>query len=172
LLDDGGKQLSSHVCRGGLFNPGNARFVRMGDEVVLSNLLFEEKDTFRPAVCGFFLHGPPRWREAQFPYGEIYDANGRVYFDSFEDESSWRSLTQDLRLGTADEVPEMPKACWGLTGTGNWNYEVVGEYPVIWRIACCGDSGGGLFICRPPPEGERSLPPSTVDPARPSPPPR
>ncbi len=155
LLDSEGRVLWIHPFQGALFSPGDATFARIGDEVVLTNLVGQEDEDTEP-VGAFFLHGAPRWREAVLPLGQLsVEEDGRVYQWSLED-LRWRSLNQDLRLGPVEAVPPRgtPRPCWGLTGNGRWDWAVVGEYEVQSMFACCGDFGGGLYICRPPPEGE------------------
>jgi hypothetical protein len=67
ILDDKASVLSTHVCHGGLFAPGDAHVARRGDEVVLTNML---GDSGLP-VCAGHLHGDPRWRDAVLPSGTL-----------------------------------------------------------------------------------------------------
>jgi len=67
ILDDEASVLSTHVCHGGLFAPGDAHMVRRDDEVVLTNML---GDSGLP-VCAGHLHGAPRWHDATLPFGVV-----------------------------------------------------------------------------------------------------
>ena len=50
-------------------------------------------------------------------------------------------------------TPFSREDCTGLTGTFLRHVEEVGGLRIVDMEACCGDSGGGLFICRPSEQG-------------------
>jgi hypothetical protein len=168
LLDARGAELSSHACRGSLFAPGEAWLDRMGDQVVVTNLLSAEIGAEgrvrsptgpRKPVCAFYLHGAPRWREVSLPDGELMATGGKVFYQSHEpeDEFRWHLLKENLRPGAVESVPDdHSPSCWGLTATP-WRDVEMGESRVIRTESCCGDEPGGLFICRPP-NDEDALP--------------
>jgi hypothetical protein len=52
------------------------------------------------------------------------------------------------------EHPCVPKSERSpLTGTMRRRTEEVAGQMIISTVACCGDEGGGLFVCRPPAHG-------------------
>jgi hypothetical protein len=70
------------------------------------------------------------------------------------DKATTRALDDDLQ---PTGLPPPPAAtpviqpeCTGLTGTRPRHGEDVGGLRVVDMEACCGDLGGGLFICKPP----------------------
>jgi hypothetical protein len=157
ILDDKGKLLTSHRCHGGLFDPGDADFVRMGDDVLVSNLTPQEADGV--PVCAGRLHGPPRWREVTLRGGQLEVGPGGLYFSRFggADHAKVSALDEDLQpTGLPPPPAKAPVSaapCDGLTGTIAQHIEEVGGLTVVSMEACCGDEGGGLFVCRPPKQG-------------------
>ncbi len=157
ILDDKATVLSTHVCHGGLFAPGDAHMARRGDEIVLMNML---GDSGSP-VCAGHLHGAPRWHDANLPFGTLEERDGRIYFVSRESSApGTRVLGEDLRPDGPDvSGPDVPgdasvpsAACPGLSGTAPWQSQALGGATVIHMISCCGDpSPGGLFVCPPAP---------------------
>jgi hypothetical protein len=154
ILNEKGDLLTSHPCHGGLFNPGPAHLVQMGDDVVVPNLLMKPPDLH--PVCAGRLHGPPRWREADLPNGVVSEDVGGVYFTHIATDggiSPTRALDEKLQptgpsppaTGGVESLP-----CQGLTGTGRRHVEEVAGQLVVSLIACCGDEGGGLVVCRGP----------------------
>jgi hypothetical protein len=159
VLDDHGALLSQHACQGGLHEPGDAEFGRVGDQVLLVNLNGDRDDDGRVPVCGFHLHGPARWREATLPFGYIGARSDAFYFRDGTSGTE-RALSEDLRLTRQEAPKEEPTkgeesetpTCTGLTGTAAWQVAAVGDAQVIHMISCCGDeSPGGLFVCGPAP---------------------
>jgi hypothetical protein len=111
--------LASHACHGGLFNPGDADLVRVGDSVVVANLLTEERGV---PICGGRLHGTPRWREAILPHGQLFQGEGTVYFQRFDgtEHPELRALDENLRptgLTPPTASPIEGYDCKGLTGS-------------------------------------------------------
>jgi hypothetical protein len=161
ILDDKGKLLGSHACHGGLFSPGEAELVRMGDDVLVSNFTMEAPD--RVPVCAGRLHGAPRWREVTLRGGRLEVHAGGVYFSRSggADRASVNALDGNLQpTGLPpppppphDEAPVGPASCVGLTGTITRRAEEIAGQWVFSMEACCGDEGGGLFVCRAPKHG-------------------
>jgi len=120
LLDERGSVVGRHACHGGLFRPGPATFARHGEHGVLVNML--RGDAGRP-VCSFSTRGAPRWRDVTLAAG----------------------AAGDDPLAGDDGMP----GCTRLTGTVPWQEGRVGGAIVVHMVACCGDSGGGLFVCLP-----------------------
>jgi hypothetical protein len=148
LLDAQGNLLGTHTCHGELFRPGRADLVRIGDQVVLANML-SERETL--PLCAGRLHGAARWRDATIRHGEVrFRDDGLAVAIDYGPE---RRLDDALRpTGPAlppEAVPDRP-GCDGLTGTAPWQSYTVGGIDVVYMISCCGDpSPGGLFICLP-----------------------
>jgi serine/threonine-protein kinase len=157
ILDDKGKLLTSHVCHGGLFSPGEAELVRMGDDVIVANFTMEEPD--RVPVCAGRLHGAPRWREVTLRGGQLEVDVGGVYFSRSggADHASVNALDENLQPTglppPPDKAPVPTEPCNGLTGTIMRRDEGIAGQRVVSMEACCGDEGGGLFVCRPPKHG-------------------
>jgi hypothetical protein len=157
ILDDKGKLLTSHPCHGGLFSPGDAELVRMGDDVIVSNFTMEEPD--RVPVCAGRLHGASRWREVMLRGGELEVRVGGVYFSRSggADHVSIHALDENLQPTglppPADKAPVSGPSCDGLTGTIMRRAEEIAGQRVVSMEACCGDEGGGLFVCRAPKHG-------------------
>jgi hypothetical protein len=156
ILDEKGQLLTSHPCHGGLFSPGDANLVRMGDDVIVTNFFMEEPD-FVP-VCMGRLHGPPQWREARLRGGQLAQGVGGVYFRRFggADQVTINALDENLQPTgppppSTDLVDSVP--CNGLTGTFRRRTEELAGRMIVSMTACCGDEGGGLFVCRPPAHG-------------------
>jgi hypothetical protein len=148
ILDAQGNLLSTHTCHGGLFRPGRADLVRMGDQVVLANMLSEREML---PLCAGHLHGAVRWHDATIRHGDIrFRDDGIAVAIEYGPE---RRLDDALRpTGPAlppEAVPDRP-GCDGLTGTAPWQGDIVGGVDVVYMVSCCGDpSPGGLFICLP-----------------------
>jgi serine/threonine-protein kinase len=156
ILDDKGKLLTSHACHGGLFSPGEAELVRMGDDVIVANFTMEEPD--RVPVCAGRLHGAPRWREVMLRGGQLEVHVGGVYFSRSggADHASVNALDENLQPTGLPPPPDkapVGHACDGLTGTIMRRAEEIGGQRVVSMVACCGDEGGGLFVCRAPKHG-------------------
>ncbi len=155
ILDAQGRLLTSHACHGGLFAPGPAQLVQTGDDVLVTNFLREGPNAERVPVCAGRLHGPPRWREVTLHDGALAPGVGGVYFtrNGGADKAMTRALDEDLQpTGLPPPpatTPVLGPQCTGLTGSTLWHAEEVGGLRVVEMGACCGDTGGGLFICRP-----------------------
>jgi hypothetical protein len=149
ILDDEGRLVSSHRCHGGLFRPGPAKLERVGDQIVLTNMMIEEN---KKPVCSLSLHGGGTWHETRLPPGDVVVRRGALYFVR-EDGETARALGPDLRpTGKVMPLPAETESseCSGLTGTSAWDEATVGGFPVVQMVSCCGDpSPGGLFVCRP-----------------------
>jgi hypothetical protein len=110
-------------------------------------------------VCAGRLHGPPRWREVTLQGGTLEVAAGGVYFRhpaGPEQPLVANALDENLRptgLPPPASSPLPTAPCEGLTGTITEHAEEVGGQEVVSMAACCGDEGGGLFVCRPPKRG-------------------
>jgi len=153
ILDEKGEVLTSYPCHGGLFRPGPADLVQMGDNVIVSNLLLKPPD-LRP-VCAGRLHGPPHWREVNLRGGTLFGGVGGVYFSRVDDAGTATTAALDENLQPTGPAPPATRGvdslpCHGLTGTGSRRTEEVAGQLVVSMSACCGDEGGGLFVCRRP----------------------
>jgi hypothetical protein len=161
ILDSEGRLLSSHACHGSLFAPGSAQLVQMGDDVLVTNFLAEGRDADRLPLCAGRLHGTPRWREVTLHDGKLSVEAGGIYFthNGGADKAFTKALDENLQptgLAPPPATTPVDHPCAGLTGTMLRHGERVGGLEVLDMEACCGDTGGGLFICRPPGErGER-----------------
>ncbi|HEY8086912.1 MAG TPA: protein kinase [Polyangiaceae bacterium] len=154
ILDGQGKLLGSYPCHGGLFSPGDATLVRSGDNVVVANFTMTEPDGI--PVCAGRLHGPPRWREVTLHGGSLEVGAGGVYFRhpaGPEQPMVVNALDENLRPTGLPPPPARAllrtASCEGLTGTMTEHAEDIGGLEVVYMIACCGDDGGGLFVCHP-----------------------
>ena len=148
ILDDKGHLLTSHACHGNLYWPGDAALVQMGDDVLVTNFLEESN---RIPVCAGRLHGPPRWREVTLRDGHL----SGIYFTRYggADKATTQALDENLQptgLPPPATTPLSSADCKGLTGTFPQHAEEVAGLVVVSMVACCGDEGGGLFVCRPP----------------------
>jgi hypothetical protein len=143
-----------------LVRPGDATLARTGDNVVVTN--FVSNDLDHVPVCAGRLHGPPHWREATLRGGDLGEGVGGVYFRRFggvdggAEQTTIHALDDNLQpTGPAppatDPVDYAP--CTGLTGTSRQHTEELAGQLVVFMGACCGDEGGGLFVCRPPGRG-------------------
>jgi serine/threonine-protein kinase len=156
ILDDKGTLKTSHACHGGVYSEGDAELVRMGDDVIVSNFTTEEPD--RVPVCAGRLHGAPRWREVILHNGDLQLHGGRVYFSRFggADHAAVNALDENLKPTGLPPPPEHAPVgrtpCEGVTGMMR-HVEEVGERAVVSTFACCGDTGGGLFVCGPSKQG-------------------
>jgi hypothetical protein len=153
ILDEKGQLLTSHPCHGGLLNPGDANLVRMGDNVIVTNFLMKEPDLV--PVCAGRLHGPPQWREATLRGGQLGEGVGGVYFHRFGVGEQVTSNALDDSLQPTGPAPPSTALvdsipCNGLTGTITRRTEELAGQMLVSMAACCGDEGGGLFVCRPP----------------------
>jgi hypothetical protein len=148
VLDAKGNLLSRHSCHGVLFSPGTADLVRIGDEVVLANMVVNEKDDL--PVCAGHLHGAPRWRDVAIKNGRIEIHGDAVYVATGDGPA--RRLDEALRP-TGHELQPAESThgpCEGLTGTTSSQEETIGDVGIVHMVSCCGDrSPGGLFICLP-----------------------
>jgi hypothetical protein len=168
LFDASGAFLSAYACNAGLRDDSPAILERMGDQVMLTN---PNEGVDSQPVCAVHLHGAPRWHEVRLR-GEPYARGDKIYL--YVAEHGWRELGEDLQPRgpevLLDERLTRPWPCWGLTGTIPWQHAVIGTFPVVRTVACCGDSGGGLFICQPPMDSDAGAdvtppgPPSTGHP--------
>jgi hypothetical protein len=147
LLDAHGNLVGVHTCHGGLFRPGRADLVRVGDQVVLANMLSEGESL---PLCAASLHGAPRWRDATIRHGEVRFRSDGIAVAV--DDGPPRQLDAALRPTGPALPPEPPPdgpACKGVTGFP-WQGDSVGGAFVEYTISCCGDSSpSGLFICLP-----------------------
>jgi len=154
ILDAQGRLLTSHACHGALFAPGPAQLVQMGDDVLVTNFLTEGPNGDRVPVCAGRLHGPPRWREVTLHDGRLAPGVGGVYFtrNGGADKATTKALDDNLQPTGLPPPPATTPGrgvdCAGLTGTIARHAEQVGGLWVVDMEACCGDTGGGLFICR------------------------
>ncbi len=161
ILDAQGRLLTSHACHGSLFAPGPAQLVQRGDDVLVTNFLAEGPEADRVPVCAGRLHGTPRWREVTLRDGKLSVEAAGIYFthNGGADKAFTKALDDNLQpTGLPPPPATTPVAhppCAGLTGTMLRHGETVGGVEVLDMEACCGDSGGGLFICRPA-EGGRA----------------
>jgi hypothetical protein len=154
ILDGQGKLLGSHACHGGLFSPGDATLVRSGDDVVVANLTMKEQGGV--PVCAGGLHGPPRWREVTLHGGTIEVGAGGVYFSrpaGPEQPMLVNLLDENLQPTGLPPPPGKSPPCEGLTGSMMKHTEEIAGQQVVYMTTCCGDEGGGLFVCRPPKRG-------------------
>ena len=154
ILDAQGRVLTSHACHGGLVAPGPALLVQQGDDVVVTNFLPEGPNVDRVPVCAGSLHGTPRWREVTLHDGVLAPGAGGIYFtrNGGADRATTRALDDNLQptgLPPPAATPFRPEDCTGLTGTFLRRTEEVGGLRIVEMGACCGDPGGGLFLCRP-----------------------
>jgi hypothetical protein len=153
ILDAQGRLLTSHPCHGALFAPGPAQLVQMGDDVLVTNFVVEAPD--RVPLCAGRLHGTPRWREVTLRDGELSAGVGGVYFthNGGADKAFTKALDENLQPTGLPPPPATTPVddapCAGLTGTMLRHGERVGGVEVLDMEACCGDTGGGLFICKP-----------------------
>jgi hypothetical protein len=148
LLDAKGNLLSTHACHGGLFRPGGATLVRMGDEVVVANMLVNHRDEL--PVCAGHLHGAPRWRDVSYKDGRIELRGGAAYVAT--GDGPLKKLDENLRATGPEPGPVEAThgPCEGLTGTAPWQEQTIENVGVVHMVSCCGDrSPGGLFICLP-----------------------
>jgi serine/threonine-protein kinase len=156
MLDDQGRLLTSHACHGSLVRPGSANLARVGDSVIVSNFLAEDRGV---PVCGGRLHGPPRWRDVTLPSGQLFQGEGMVYFQRFggADDAAIRALDENLQptgLPPPSTSPVEALACKGLTGTSRRRTEELAGQLIVSMASCCGDEeSGGLFVCKPPQKG-------------------
>jgi serine/threonine-protein kinase len=161
ILDAQGRLLTSHACHGSLFAPGPAQLVQRGDDVLVTNFLAEGPEADRVPVCAGRLHGTPRWREVTLRDGKLSVEAAGIYFthNGGADKAYTKALDDNLQpTGLPPPPATTPVAhppCAGLTGTMLRHGESVGGVEVLDMEACCGDTGGGLFICRPA-EGGRA----------------
>jgi serine/threonine-protein kinase len=155
ILDAQGRQLTSHACHGGLFAPGPAQLTQLGDDVVVTNFLPEGPNADRVPVCAGSLHGAPRWREVTLHDGVLSPGAGGIYFtrNGGADRATTNALDEHLQpTGLPPPPATTPfrrEDCAGLTGTFLRHAEELGGMRIVDMEACCGDPGGGLFICRP-----------------------
>ena len=109
-------------------------------------------------ICAGGLHGSPRWRDVVLRDGQFEVHAGRVYFSrSGGADVAWvRALDENLQPTGLPPPPEKDPAtsasCEGLTGTIVRRSAEIAGLDVVSMEACCGDEGGGLFVCRPPPK--------------------
>ncbi len=156
ILDEDGVLITSHLCHGSVFNPGDADLSRVGDSVIVSNFVTELPDAV--PVCGGRLHGAPRWREVTLHGGELGEGVGGIYFTRYDGahKATTRALDENLRptgLPPPSTDPAVAVPCRGLTGTNRRHTEELAGQMIITMGACCGAEGGGLFVCRPPKQG-------------------
>jgi hypothetical protein len=82
-----------------------------------------------------------------------------VYFSRSggADHASVNALDENLQPTglppPPDKAPVSSPLCNGLTGTITRRAEEVAGQLVVSKEACCGDVGGGLFVCRAPKQG-------------------
>ncbi len=131
----------------------------MGDDVVVTNFLPEGPNADRVPVCAGSLHGAPRWREVTLHDGVLAPGAGGIYFtrNGGADRATTNALDEHLQ---PTGLPPPPAAtpfrredCSGLTGTILRHAEELGGLRIVDMEACCGDPGGGLFICKPAEQG-------------------
>jgi hypothetical protein len=157
ILDGAGKLLSSFPCHGGLPGSSDAELVQMGDDVLVSNFAVKEHDGV--PVCAGRLHGTPRWREVTLRGGTLEVGVGGVYFrpSGSADPASIHALDENLQpTGLPPPPARTPLRtgpCEGLTGSMVQHVEELAGQEIVDMVACCGDEGGGLFVCRPPKKG-------------------
>jgi hypothetical protein len=155
LLDEKGSLLASHSCRGALYAPGSASFGQVGDQVVLTNLwnLDESSKANLNRVCGFHLHGSPRWNEALVPWGDYFERQGVLYFSETYSHVA-RAVSDDLRATGAElprDQPAPEMKCSGLPGSARSQDGWIGHAEVIHLISCCGDERPtGIYVCSAP----------------------
>src|SRR5262249_18468854 len=141
---------------GGLFRPGPAQLVQVGDNVILTNLLREGGDSV--PVCAGRLHSPYRWREVMLHDGELSVREGGVYFTRYGGADAMKRNLLDEELQPTGPAPPatplwQPTDCAGLTGMVPARTAELGGEMVVFTTSCCGGSPGGLFVCRPPERG-------------------
>ena len=156
VLDAQGRLLTRHACHGGLAAPGDAELTLKGDEVLVTNFVMEEPD--RVPLCAGRLHGPPLWREVTLHGGKLEVVSGGVYFahEGGADQVWTKALDDNLQPTGLPPPPAKPyrsAICSGTTGAIPWHVEDIGGLTVIEMVSCCGESGGGLFVCGPPERG-------------------
>jgi hypothetical protein len=142
--------LTQHDCHAGLFRPGDARLARVGDDVVITNLL---SVALRVPVCAGQLHGTPRWRELKLSEGQLFDRDGVVYFQGSNGavRAPPRALDSNLQpTGISPPVdPQDRDDCAGLTGEAIGHSEKIDNRLFVFMTSCCGGPPGGLFACKP-----------------------
>jgi hypothetical protein len=110
-------------------------------------------------VCGGRLHGAPQWHDVVLRNGQVEVDVAGVYFRRYggADHASVNALDENLQpTGLPPPVPKAPvpkPPCDGVTGTSARHAESIAGWTVVSMVACCGDEGGGLFVCGPPKHG-------------------
>ena len=152
VLDQHGTLLTRHDCHAGLFRPGQASLARVGDDVVVTNLLAGSRGA---PVCAGQLHGKPRWRELTLPGGRLLVRDGVVYFQGADGAilATPRALDSNLQPTVPDPHAKDEVAsddyCSGLTGEALDHEEKIHDRIFVHMMSCCGGPPGGLFVCKP-----------------------
>ena len=159
ILDEKGKLLTSHVCHGGIFSPGDAELVQVGDDVLVTNLTAPVPEHM--PICAGGLHGSPRWRDVVLRDGQLRCTRAGSISRGTAGPTSpgsarWtRTSSPPGSLRRRRRIPPRARRARGSRGTIVRRSAEIAGLDVVSMEACCGDEGGGLFVCRPPPKEGR-----------------